>query len=482
MLQCGIVLRQSHHERIQNDLSNIPPVTSGALVPTPAERAIRRRIARQGPLTFAEFMGAALYGPGGYYTRPTSGHDYYTSPQVHPAFGGLLAVQLFHCWQLLECPRPFRIVEPGGGDGLLCRDILTAAGHLPDDFGAAIRYTIIDRRPAAGWEEAMGNARRVVGDFLSADFSSLPPDSLDALAALSPVHCILSNELLDALPVHRVRMAGDDLTELYVAVEPDVADGYEGAFVEIPGQPSTPGLAQRLADRGIALAPGQTAEICLLLDAWAAAVAQMIGSGSGFVITIDYGRSAADLYDASARAHGTLVTYRSHRQTDAPLRDVGRQDITAQVDFTSVSAAGEAAGLAAVGNVPQGQWLHRLGLQTVRRNAAPESGVQGMLTLHLGPDGQPPDALPDIFGIAADEGSEWRAGLTHLAQPGGLGDFRVLFQSRGLPAELAASALAWLDGAPAEHGYTPDALAAMLPAEALALGPERLRIRSLPVL
>ena len=438
-------------------------------IPTPAERAIRRRIARHGPITFAEFMAAALYGPGGYYTRPNAGADYYTGPQVHPAFGALLAVQLFHLWTLLERPNPFNVLEPGGGNGLLCRDILTAARHLPDGFGHAIRYTVLDRRPAAGWEHGFPNAHRVVGDVLAPNLSPLP----------SPAHCVLSNELLDAMPVHRVRMDGGNLRELYVGIESDVADGYEGALVEQPGEPSTPDLESRLSDLGITLAEGQTAEICLLLDAWAAATAALLDTG--FVLTIDYGRAAADLYDPALRPRGTLVTYRAHRQTDAPLHDVGRQDITAQVDFTSVQRLSESSGLSTVGNIPQGWFLQRLGLQTIRRNAAPlDAGGSGWITLPVGPDGLPPETLPDALQPEPDDSRVWRTNLTHLAQPGGLGDFRVLLQAKGIPPERAAAALSWLDGGPAEHGYTPSSLAAMIPPDALALGPERIRLAGNP--
>ena len=434
-------------------------------IPTPAERAIRRRIARHGPITFAEFMAAALYGPGGYYTRPAAGADYYTSPQVHPAFGSLLAVQLFHLWTLLERPDPFNVLEPGGRDGLLCHDILTAARHLPDGFGDAIRYAVFDRRPASGWENGFPNADRVVADILAPDQSSLP----------SPAHCILSNELLDAMPVHRVRMEGDHLRELYVGIESDVADGYEGALVEQPGEPSTPVLERRLSDLSITLAEGQTAEICLLLDAWAAATAALLDTG--FVLTIDYGRAAADLYDPALRPHGTLVTYRAHRQTDAPLHDVGRQDITAQVDFTSVQRLSESAGLTTVGNIPQGWFLQRLGLQTIRRNAPPlDAGGSGWITLPVGPDGLPPETLPDALQPEPDDSRAWRINLTHLAQPGGLGDFRVLLQAKGIAPERAAAALSRLDGEPAEHGYAPSSLAAMIPPDALALGPERIRL------
>ena len=434
--------------------------------PTQAERAIRRRIARHGPITFAEFMAAALYAPGGYYTRTAAGADYYTGPQVHPAFGALLAVQLFHLWTLLERPRPCNLVEPGAGDGRLCRDILTAARYLPDGFADAINYTVIDRRADPGWEQGIPNARRVVADALSTDGAAVP----------APAHCVLSNELLDALPVHRVRMEGGRLRELYVALGPDVADGYEGSLIEIPGEPSTPELQRRLSDLGLTLSDGQTAEICLLLDAWAAATAARLQSG--FALTIDYGRTAGDLYDPTQRPHGTLVTYRRHRQTDAPLHDVGRQDITAQVDFTSAQRAGQRAGLTAVGNVPQGWLLHRLGLQTVRRNAAPpDAGGSGWLTLPVNSDGLPPETLPDTFDATPDDSHAWRAGLTHLAQPGGLGDFRVLVQAKGVAAERADAALSWLNGdADAEPGYTPSSLAARIPPEALRLGPERVRI------
>ena len=442
------------------------------LLPTPAERAIRRRIARGGPITFADFMAAALYGPGGYYTRPNAGADYYTGPQVHPAFGALLAVQLFHLWTLLGQPSPFNVLEPGGGDGRLCRDLLTAARHLPDGFGDAIAYTVVDRRPNRGMESGLPNARRVAGDALA-----LQPDAVPR-----PTHCILSNELLDALPVHRVRRDAGRLRELHVGVESDVADGYEGALIEVSGEPTTPALERRLSDLGIPLVDGQTAEICLLLDEWAEFVISALES-PGFVLTIDYGRAAADLYDPKVRPHGTLVTYCAHRQTDAPLQNVGRQDITAQVDFTSARLAVESLGLRTVGNVPQGWLLQRLGLQTIRRNGPPPGyDTGGWGELPVGADGMPPETLPDDFGAAPDEGRAWRTNLTNLAQPGGLGDFRALAQCKGMPEELAAAALSWLDGEPAAHGHTPASLAAMIPPDVLTLGPERIRLNTLPAL
>ncbi len=430
-------------------------------VPTVAERAIRRRIARHGPITFAEYMERALYGPGGYYTRNSAGSDYYTSPQVHPAFGALLAVQLFQFWRLLERPDPFWVIEPGAGHGLLARDVCNAARHLPEGFAGSLRYAAVDRRP--GSREAGDLAlTKIAGDARRLPFRNV-------------TGCIISNELLDALPVHRVRLEDGKLRELYVGIQSDVADGYEGQLVEVAGDASTPELERRLADLGFALADGQTAEFCLMLDDWAASVASTLETG--FVLTIDYGRSAVDLYDPAQRPHGTLVTYRSHRQTDTPLVDPGRQDITAQVDFTSVSLAGERAGLTTLGNVSQGGLLTRLGLQTMRRNATPPTGAgSGWITIPIDPEGALPDGLAESFSARPDEARDWLTGLTHLVRPGGLGDFRVLVQARGLPVDRAASAISWLDDGDAADGYTPAELAAMIPVEALALGPKHFRL------
>ena len=431
------------------------------LPPSPAERAIRRRIARHGPITFAEYMARALYGPGGYYTRNSPGGDYYTSPQVHPAFGALLAIQLFQLWGLLDAPDPFFVIEPGAGDGLLARDVCNAASHLPEGFPGSLRYAAVDRS-LESLDARDPALARISGDALRLPFRNV-------------TGCIISNELLDALPVHRVRMERGALRELYVAIASDVADGYEGQLVEIAGDPSTPDLGRRLGDIGVNLPDGQTAEICLLLDGWAASVAASLDIG--FVLTIDYGRGADDLYDPMQRPHGTLVTYRSHRQTDTPLVDPGRQDITAQVDFTSVRLAGERAGLTTLGDISQGSLLTRLGLQTIRRNAAPPTGASGgLITIPIDPEGALPDVLAEPFSARPDEARDWLTGLTHLARPGGLGDFRVLVQAKGLPDDRAASAISWFNDGDASGGYTPAELAAMIPAEALALDPERFRL------
>ena len=377
------------------------------------ETEIRRRIRETGPISFAEFMELALYWPaGGYYAgRPAaaaaplaSAGDYYTSPMAHPVFGALLAVQLYQCWQLLHCPHPFIAVELGAGNGLLGRDITAAAAQLPNGFGDSLRYLCLDRGPIPGaaYETAAGIGRITA--------AGAPLRGLRGV--------ILSNELLDAFPVHQVKMDGGRLREVYIAIDA------KGDLTETLAEPSTPALAARLAGLDISLAAGQTAEINLQLEDWAGDVAAALDAG--LVLTIDYGHTAAELYDNRLRPRGTLTAYYRHTQTDAPLRNIGRQDLTAQVDFTAVAQAGRRAGLTPLNFAPQGQFLRNLGLDSFRRRLA---------------------ALPlSRRDLAAN-----RAGLAALDNPGGMGAFKVLAQGKGI-------------GTPDLWGFVPAAAAAELAA------------------
>ena len=359
-----------------------------------ADAEIRRRIAGRGRITFAEFMDVALYHPGGgYYTsgeRVGAGGDFYTGPSLHPAFGALLALQLFQMWELLGRPSPFTVAEPGAGNGLLCRDIVAAArastgsggtAVLPDEFARSLRYACLDRRGYGGLERGLPGVSRLAAD-------GLPLRGMTG--------CVLSNELLDAFPAHQVTMEQGRLREVYVTPDGD-------GLATQTGEPSTPLLAQRLSSLGAELAEGQTAEVNLALDDWVEAAAQALERG--FVLTIDYGRAAEELYSPTERFRGTLTTFHRHLQTDRPLERIGRQDMSAQVDFTSLARAGRQAGLDFLGYTTQAAFLHNLGL--------------GQLLQRL-PGGHP------------RQGQAGRAGMRELAKPGGLGDFKVMAHGKNM--------------------------------------------------
>ena len=350
-----------------------------------ADAEIRRRITEHGPITFAEFMEVALYHPGeGYYTsgeRVGATGDFYTSPSVHPAFGALLAVQLFQMWEILGHPSPFTVAESGAGNGLLCRDIVAAASGLPNGFGRSLRYVCLDLRSETGCECGLPDVSRLAA-------TGLPLRGL--------VGCVLSNELLDAMPVHQVTVEQGRLQEIYV-----VQDGEK--LTTQAGAPSTPLLAQRLDGLGVKLAEGQTAEVNLALGGWVAAAAQALERG--FVLTVDYGRPAEELYSPTDRFRGTLTTFHHHLQTDRPLEQIGQQDMSAQVDFTSLARVGQQAGLDFLGYDSQGSFLHHLGLGQLQRRPS------------IGPPRRAQSA---------------RVGMRELAKPGGLGDFKVMAQGKGV--------------------------------------------------
>ena len=353
-----------------------------------AEHEIRSRIGRRGPITFREFMELALYWPdGGYYTTRAASADYYTAPAAHPAFGALLCLQLYQAWTLLGKPHPFWIIEPGAGNGLLGRDIAAFSSQLADEFSRTLRYVCVERCPCRHKKMPTGGGQEWLG-------------ALD-LPFRQVVGVILSNELLDAFPVHRVRMEQGALREVYVTVA-------EGRLVEELGAPSTPALEERLQQVGVSLEEGWEAEINLSIDDWAAEVAACLDRG--LAITVDYGRSAAELYSAERR-RGTLTTFRNHVQTDSPLRDVGYQDITAQVDFTALDLAGRDAGLECWGRTSQRLFLLNMGMQ------------RWLSSLRV-----------DLGEVEANAN---RMGMQQLIRLGGMGDFQVMFQAKGVdPTDL----------------------------------------------
>ena len=148
-------------------------------------------------------MEIALYWPhGGYYSSGQAigpEGDYYTSPITHPAFGALLAIQLFQMWHELDRPVPFTVLELGAGTGLLCKDIITYAKEMPSDFASAIRYICLDRHMSERLEAKSAITNRVLAD-------GLPFKEIEG--------CILSNEYLDAFPVHQIVMTKDGLKEI----------------------------------------------------------------------------------------------------------------------------------------------------------------------------------------------------------------------------------------------------------------------------
>ncbi len=312
---------------------------------TPLAREIARRIRSHGPIPFAEFMRQALYHPAfGYYSRKDAQRfaDFYTSVDVHPIFGRLLARQLTEMWELLDRPAEFWIVEAGAGAGRLAGQILDFAERELNAFYGAVRYVLVEPSAARRSEHPVLLGRHLASG-RAASAEELPPRV--------PVGCILSNELLDALPVHRVVVQGGELREAYVTLVGET-------LAEELGPLTTADIQAYFQRQGVHLQEGQQAEAGLEACRWMEAAGQRLGAG--FVLTVDYGHEAAELYN-DRHGCGTLLAYSRHTVSEDLLRAPGEQDLTSHVNFTALDLWGWRAGLARTGCVSQMEFLVALG-------------------------------------------------------------------------------------------------------------------------
>jgi SAM-dependent MidA family methyltransferase len=340
----------------------------------------------------------ALYWPnGGYYaTREALGPDgdFYTAPLTHPVFGASIARQIEDMWRVMGSPRMFWAVEAGAGTGRLAADVTKQALAADSAFADALRYLAVDvtaAPPADG-------ASRVAG-------SGLPVRGVRGV--------VLANELLDAMPVHRVTVDGGQLREIRVGL-----DGEE-AFVEVLAEPSQ-GVAERLEALSVTLPEGYRTEVCLAAARWIAEVASILETG--YLLLVDYGHEASAYYDAS-RGRGTLRTYYQHALGLDPYIHVGRKDISVHVEFSSLRRAALAAGLTVLGHTSQADFLRSLGFDFYRRD------------------------VEERVGLRAQERVANLRALDTLVAPDGMGAFRVLAFGKNVDATPLAGFAGWVSDA-----------------------------------
>ena len=344
--------------------------------------AISSEIAKNGPIPFVRFMELALYHPQyGYYMRQPDGvdherigwaGDFYTSSDVHPILGRAIAAQVRQLDELLGHPSPLTIVEMGAGKGLLARDCLAAIQAKQDDLASRVRYVMIERSPAM---QAL--QRQNLAPWLHEPGLVTWIEGLDALAPQSVTGLFFSNELVDAFPVHRIQKVADQAQELFV-------DYRDGRFEECLKPLSTPALDLYLQRLNLPWPDGYRTEVNLQALEWMEQVAQRIDRG--FVVTIDYGHTAQDLYGPE-RKDGTFLCYYQQLTGDVPYVRIGQQDMTAHVDFTSLATVGAAAGLSVTGFTNQMSFLMGLGVEDMIGQLDPESPEFGAAIHLLKPDG-----------------------------------------------------------------------------------------------
>lgn len=309
---------------------------------------LRQRIQNEGAISFRDFMDVALYDDeAGYYCQRRQrwgrAGDYRTSPERSALFAATFARYFATLFYKLGSPSNWSVIEAGAGSGEFAAGVLETLGkRFPEVFDAT-RY-IIDERSltsrATAHERLAQFGQRV---------------SFERLANLPVIEAgiIFSNEFLDAIPVQRVTMKSGVLHEFFV----DNGEGGEFQWTLRPT--SSKRLQEYFTDAGISLAEGQIAEVNLGIDEWVGEVSRKLQHG--YVITVDYGAEAHELYSA-VRPSGTLRAFQNHQLMENLLANPGFQDITATINWTQVKRAGENAGLKTIELERQDRFLIREGL------------------------------------------------------------------------------------------------------------------------
>ena len=332
----------------------------------PLIELIQREIIAKGVLSFARFMELALYCPDyGYYQtkkdNPGRRGDFFTSVSTGALFGQLLAFQ-FAEWLETEIGNPqpaVRIIEAGAHDGTLAKDILNWLQSARPQLFDRMQYGILEpsARRQAWQREVLKKFAPQVQWF--ADWQAL------SLATRHPPlpRVIFSNELLDAMPVHRFGWdAGEKRWfEWGVAVE---GEKFVWAKIQEPEAgnqkpaPNLPAALGCLPSALLAVLPdGYTVEISPAAENWWREAAHVLKQGR--LLTLDYGLTADELF-SPGRPRGTLRAYFRHHLADDLLANAGEQDLTAHVNFPAIQAVGEAGGLATESFSTQAQFLTRI--------------------------------------------------------------------------------------------------------------------------
>lgn len=318
------------------------------------KQEIASLISSQGPITFARYMELALYHPTkGYYmnseTKLGRGGDFYTSSHVHSVFGETLALQIMEMDRQLSASE-FTLIEYGGGMGYLAGDILSLIRSENPQLFEGLKYIFIEKSPQLKvtqqeYLESLGLKEKARWFDNPANFAA----GIEDLSQTSG--CIIANEVLDAMPVHRITRSTRGLKEIFVTYE-------KGKLKEQMG-----GLSSRvrahLTRYPLKLAVGQELEICPDAHEWLEEAAKLLGRG--FMVVFDYGYELKEMAD-SLRYKGTIIGYREHGIINTLFDEPGKTDITAHVNFTTLKQKGMELGLRDLGLLYQLNFLMNAGI------------------------------------------------------------------------------------------------------------------------
>ena len=366
---------------------------------------IVQEIRERGPIPFSRYMEMCLYDAEyGYYSRNASqfgkAGDFYTSSDVHAVFGRLMARQFEEMWRVLGSPEQIFVKELGPGRGLFAQDVLDWSEKKFPDFFRALRYVLIESSPALRTriQATLGRHLRMGKAELAAEELRLPAGEARDGALHGSPSIVFANEFFDALPIEVLSPEGS----LRIGIEND-------RFVETWAAAS-PDELEFLDRYSVHLEEGERVEVSLAAQGCAQQVSLEIGQG--FFIAIDYGYTREE--QLAGRHRGTVKAIRQHSVSANPYEAPGEQDITADVNFTSLAAAAEKCGMHAEKLITQSQFL-----------------------MGIGEANQFADAFEDCR--LPQERAKVALQLKHLVTPAGMGEsFHVLMASKGVEREKVA--------------------------------------------
>ncbi|MBD0372761.1 MAG: SAM-dependent methyltransferase [Pyrinomonadaceae bacterium] len=333
---------------------------------------LRKRIESCGAISFHDWMQAALYDDeGGYYSRAGLKRwgregDYRTGPERSPLFAATFARFFSGLYEELGRPASWTIWEAGAGAGHFAQGVLETFNSSYPQIFSATRYLI---------DEVSADARSLIQEKLAPFGSRVEYAKLSENANASDVGIVFANELLDAFPVHRVTVKGGRLRELFVETNE------AGDFVWTDRELSTPLLSEYLSRLDVKLAEGQVAEINLHAIDWLKRAARVFERG--YLVLVDYGAEAKELYDGGLRPRGSLRAFGRHRFIEDVLDEPGEYDITTTIDWTTVKRVCLDAGLEIVSFERQDRFLLRAGfLEELERVTASAPYEAASLTLN----------------------------------------------------------------------------------------------------
>ena len=345
------------------------------------EDKIKLFIQNNGPITFAKFMDFALYDKDyGYYTRHSNkfgkSGDFYTSPTVHRAFGEVISNLIVKFFELID-KKDITVIELGSGNGYMALDILNTLKRNNEELYSNLNYICVD--------SSSSNLKK--SKDLLVDHKGRV-DWKDDISELQGkfTAIVLSNEFFDSLPFHRIKFKDGKPQEIYVSVN-------QNGFFELLDDISNPEILKVIDSMQLNFAQDQQIEINTNYKQVFNQISEILEKG--MVLSFDYGYLQKELYSPK-RFEGTYRCFHNHKLSVNPYQNIGEQDITSSVDFSSLIDYGQQAMLNTIKYTTQGQFLVDWGILDIIEKASEKERVT-IKNLFL------PGSMGDMFKVLIQE-------------------------------------------------------------------------------